>query len=500
MQQVVFQKPPLIERLLGQVQFKSIVLLAAGIGIALGNILLYGSWTQAVMVAMVPFLVYALMTNTMSVFLVWVASAPILSHFIRINLGAGIPDITINRVAVSALMLVLLFQIAVKTRHLQKLQFIDWMMIAITIIIMPTIFRGDDPIQAGQLVFDHLLTPFIVFFLAKNLITTKDGIRSLVWTFGIVTVYCALLGFQEHFTERSFFTATGELNWKQEGLADRVQGPFDTPQILGSVMVGGIVFFFYLLFNSKNLRMRIFSAAILFIHTMVAYWTYRRSVWMGYAVTMVFLGIVERRFRRPLALLAVIVVLMSLAQWETITQTTVFQERFANARTVNDRWVVWMTSWEMIKDYPLLGTGLGNFGVYYTKYFTFRGNTVSTDFAHDITSTHNSYIRLWVEGGPGLALLYFGILFLFIKRMWLLLSDRVTGHIAGKMEVMVCVGIFLTQYVQALTTDMVFNAQYSSILIFLLGGVLFQKAPGERRTRTIKPAAVAGSPGLRPPP
>jgi hypothetical protein len=41
------------------------------------------------------------------------------------------------------------------------------------------------------------------------------------------------------------------------------------------------------------------------------------------------------------------------------------------------------------------------------------------------------------------------------------------------------VGIFLTQYVQALTTDMVFHAQYSSILIFLLAGVLFQRTPDE---------------------
>ncbi|MBN2170761.1 MAG: O-antigen ligase family protein [Candidatus Krumholzibacteriota bacterium] len=499
MQQVIFQKHPLLERLLGHLQFKSVVLLAAVIGVVLANVLLYGGWTQAILIAMVPFLVYAMMTNTTAVFLVWVASAPILNHFIRINLGAGIPDITINRVAVSALMLVLLFQIAVKVRQLQKMQVIDWLMVGTILIALPAIFRGSDPIKAGQVVFDHLMTPFIVFFLTKNLITTKEGIRSLVWTFGIVTVYCALLGFQEHFTEHSFFTATGELNWKQEGMADRVQGPFDTPQVLGSVMVGGIVFFFYHLFNAKNLRMRLFSACILFIHTMVAYWTYRRSVWMGYAVTMVFLGIVEKRFRRPLLAMFVLILLISATQWHSITQTTVYQERFADSRTVNDRWVVWTTSWEMIKDYPLLGTGLDMFGTYYTKYFTFHGNTVSTEYAHGITSAHNSYIRLWVEGGPMLALLYLGILLLFILRMWKLLSNRVHGHIAGKMEVMVCVGIFLTQYVQALTTDMVFNAQYSAILIFLLGGVLFQRTPEEKRTRSLRTLPAANSANTLPP-
>ncbi len=258
-------------------------------------------------------------------------------------------------------------------------------------------------------------------------------------------------------------------------MADRIQGPFQTPQVLGSVMVGGVVFFFYQVFNAKSLGFRAFSLIVLMIHTMVTYWTYRRSVWMGYLATLIFLGVIEKRFRRALILISVFVGFAIMLNWGTISDSNVFEERVANARTVNDRWVIWMTSWEIIKHYPLFGTGLGWFGLYYEKYFTFFGNTVSTSYAHDITSPHNSYIRLWVECGPFVVTTYIIMLGLMIRRVSRLLRGRETHPVAGQMEVMVFVGIFITQYVQALTTDLIFSGQYSAILLFLIAGVIFQK-------------------------
>jgi len=358
-------------------------------------------------------------------------------------------------------------------------------------MFLPCVFRGYDPITAGQQVFDQVITPFIVFFLAKNLLTSQREIRPLLWTLGVVTLYCAVLGFQEHFTEYSFFTATGELSWQQEGLADRIQGPFESPQVLGTVMVGGIVFFFYQMFNARNSLGRVLAFAILVIHTFVTYWTYRRSVWMGYFATLIFLGLVEKRFRRPLMVLLAVSFAVLALNWHIIAESSVFQDRLANSRTVNDRYVVWLTAWEMAKRFPLLGTGFGWFGHYYNRFFTFHGNTVTTEFAHGITSAHNSYIRIWVEGGPFLLIPYLLMLAMMVVRVWKLLSGRLIHPSAGRMEVMVFVGVFLTQYAQALTTDQIFHAEYSAILLFLITGVLFQDcARPETPTPLLAPARL----------
>jgi O-antigen ligase len=477
---VVFQKPPIWETLDAYLKVDPKILAAAFMAVLLASSFYIGNVFLVLVVAAIPFLFYAVVKNTIIVFLLWIGTTPILTNFVRINLGAGIPDITINRASALLLMVTLLFQVAVKVRQLKPFVFVEWAMISFALLALPLVFSGKDPIQAGQVVFDQIYTPFIVFFLAKNLITSKELVRPLIWTLGIVTLYCAMLGFQEHFTEYSFFTATGQLNWQQEGMADRIQGPFDSPQVLGSVMVGGVVFFFYQLFNAKNNTLRGFSLIILIIHTFVTYWTYRRSVWMGYVATVIFLGVIEKRFRKVLIGTFVAVLFFLALNWSLIETSSVFQERVANARTVNDRYVVWLTSWEIIKHFPVFGTGFGWFGFYFKKYFTFFGNTVTTSYAHGIASPHNSYIRMWVEGGPLFLALYLMILVSMVRRTYLLLREKVKHPFTGKMEVMVFVGIFLTQYLQALTTDLVFHGQYSSILIFLIAGVLYQDIPKKR--------------------
>ncbi len=502
MAKVVFQKRPWWQRLNAIIPINGSLAIAVLFGLLLGAAFFSGSWIQVLTVALVPLVLHAVIKNTMLVFLIWIGSTPILSNFVRINLGAGIPDITFDRLASLVLIMVLLFQVAVKMRRLIRLHAVDWMMVTLFVLLLPAIVRAYDPIQAGQQVFDHIVTPMIVFFLAKNLLSNKEDIIPLIWTLGIVTLYCAVLGFQEHYTEYSFFTASGKLNWQQEGMADRIQGPFSSPQILGTVMMGGVVFFFYQMFTAKRVWARIFALAILLIHSMVTYWTYRRSVWMGYFATLGFLGIVEKRFRRPLLVLIGISLVMMALNWNRIYEPSVFQQRLANSHTVNDRYVVWMTAWEIAKEFPLFGTGLGWFGHYYDKYFTFFGNTVTTDFAHDISSAHNSYIRLWVEGGPIVLIPYLGIMVLFVRRVIQLLTGQLKHPKIGKMEVMVFVGVFITQYVQALTTDQIFHAEYGAILIFLLAGVLFQKChrplpPGYRAVSfpaKIKPPAEPSEP------
>lgn len=494
MAKVVFQKRLWWQRLDAAIPFNGSLIIATLFGILLGAAFFSGSWVQMLAVAMIPLVIQAVIKNTMVVFLIWIGSTPILSNFIRVDMGAGIPDITFDRVASLVLIMVLLFQVAVKMRTLQRFHMVDWTMVAVFLMVLPAIFRAFDPIQAGQLVFDHILTPMIVFFLAKNLLTSKHEIRPLIWTLGIVTLYCAVLGFQEHFTEYSLFTPTGELSWRQEGMADRIQGPFSSPQILGTVMMGGVVFFFYQMFNAKRAWERVFALVILFIHSMVTYWTYRRSVWMGYFFTLAFLGIVEKRFRRPLILVIFAALVMMVMNWNQIYESSVFQDRLANSRTVNDRYIVWLTSWEIAKNYPIFGTGIGWFSVYYEKYFTFFGNTVTTDFAHGIRSAHNSYIRLWVEGGPVLLVPYLTMCVLFMVRVLKLLSGKLIHPTTGRMEVMVFVGLFVTQYVQALTTDQVFHAEYGAILIFLIGGVLFQDCiPVRRKVATMAPSERTAS-------
>jgi len=457
--------------------YNPIILMALFLGALLGLTFFQGAWIPIMVVLLVPFLFYAIVKNSMLVFLIWVGSTPILSNFVTVNLGAGIPDITINRIAVSILFFVLIIQVSTGSKKLQRVDVAEWLMVIIILMMMPGIMNGQRPIQAAQQIFDSIITPFIVYTLARNLITSHAQVRPLLWTIGIVTLYSATFGFYEHFTEHSLFTASGALNWQEEGIKDRIQGPFPSPSALGTVMVGGVVFFLYMFMNNKQLWIRLFATTVLVIHSTTIFWSYRRSVWMGFAATLILLTVFEKRVRKILLWITLFAAAYLIMDWQAISSSEVYNVRVANVRTVNDRWVIWLTSWEIIKSFPLFGCGFGNFGLYYDKFFTFFGNTVTTSYAHGIASTHNSYIRWWVEGGPMVTLVYLALLIVLARRLLLMVLGRLHHAFVGRTEVMVFLGLFVTQYVQALTTDMVFYTKYPGILIFLLAGVLSHTRP-----------------------
>ncbi|MDP6419194.1 MAG: O-antigen ligase family protein [Candidatus Krumholzibacteria bacterium] len=457
-----------------------VIFLSLFLGILLVFAFQYGNPIPILVIGALPFLFYAVVKNSMLVFLIWIGSSPILSNFVSINLGAGIPDLTINRIAASILFLVLVVQMALGQRRLQKLDAAEWTMMVVVLLMLPGISASFFPIHSAQQIFDSIFTPFIAYGLAKNLITSSREIRPMIWTLGIVTLYSATFGFYEHFTEHSLFTKSGVLYWAEEGIADRIQGPFPSPSALGTVMVGGVVFFFYHFLNSRSLWFRLFSLSVLVIHTFTIFWSYRRSVWMGFVATLITLAVVEKRVRKIMFWAILLLLLFFTMNWENIVGSEVFTKRFANVRTVNDRWNIWLTTFEIAKAFPLFGCGYGNFGHYYDKYFTFMGDTVTTKFAHGIKSTHNSYLRFLSEGGPLVTIAYLSLLVIITRRIWRLLTGRARHKFASRVEIMVFVGVFVTQYTQALTTDMVFFTKYPAILVFMLAGVLSHMEPGDR--------------------
>jgi hypothetical protein len=75
---------------------------------------------------------------------------------------------------------------------------------------------------------------------------------------------------------------------------------------------------------------------------------------------------------------------------------------------------------------------------------------------------------------------YLSLLVIITRRIWRLLTGRARHKFASRVEIMVFVGVFVTQYTQALTTDMVFFTKYPAILVFMLAGVLSHMEPGDR--------------------
>jgi O-antigen ligase/tetratricopeptide (TPR) repeat protein len=112
---------------------------------------------------------------------------------------------------------------------------------------------------------------------------------------------------------------------------------------------------------------------------------------MAFFVWFLGRGTAGRRF----GVIAFVIVLTALSAgwfgWEAVF------ERFGGTITggggvVASRPTIWKDSLEIIKDFPLIGSGLGSFALIYPMYRSFSGFSVATH-------AHNDYVELLSEGG-----------------------------------------------------------------------------------------------------
>lgn len=125
--------------------------------------------------------------------------------------------------------------------------------------------------------------------------------------------------------------------------------------------------------------------------------TLSRGAWVGITIALIFFSILKDR--RFLVLFLVIILLIPfLAPEEVINRIKTITSIESNMDRIN----LWSTTIEMIKDYPILGVGIGNFRPVYAKY-------VPVDWkAH----SHNIFLQFTVE--LGILGLLFIIYFLYL--------------------------------------------------------------------------------------
>lgn len=110
----------------------------------------------------------------------------------------------------------------------------------------------------------------------------------------------------------------------------------------------------------------------------------------------------EKRLSRPSILILSLALLWAI--W--IGLDTVISRFFTTSESFEDRWTTWVNTFQIIKDYPLFGTGLGTFTQVFPMYRSFHIRGL-------VTHAENDFLQLISEVGLlGIGLL--GILFFYL--------------------------------------------------------------------------------------
>lgn len=250
------------------------------------------------------------------------------------------------------------------------------------------------------------------FFTVSNYVRTSRQIKRFFWFIFTISIVESLIGL---------------LQYIASGTKVPASGTYINPNHFAGLLVTVIpVFLGYILYLGANKgsvssrwrdKMRIhfstrllllFAASLTAISMLLAQ---SRGAIFSFAVSILSFYILISRNKKigslKLLLGAFLVLVIVYSVW--IGLDPVIEKFSETTKELPNRTSIWKDSLTLIKDFPLLGTGLGNFNLAYTLYKKEAFGPYVYDHAH------NDYIELIVESGIlGFALVMWGLISFFI--------------------------------------------------------------------------------------
>jgi O-antigen ligase len=122
--------------------------------------------------------------------------------------------------------------------------------------------------------------------------------------------------------------------------------------------------------------------------------TFSLGAWLGTAAALVGMLLAARR-RRPALALGVLTLCGALGTG-VLSEMGLLPERVNPFRATSGvRVELWLSSLAMLRDHPLLGVGLDNFGYLYYHVYLRPGGTPEPNLSHP----HNWVLHLWLQIG-----------------------------------------------------------------------------------------------------
>ncbi|HDK25679.1 MAG TPA: tetratricopeptide repeat protein [Candidatus Atribacteria bacterium] len=292
------------------------------------------------------------------------------------------------------------------------------------------------------------LSYFVLFFLVINNIKQKQQFDIFIQLFfftSFVVAFFALLhyyGLDPYLKDIPQLISTiGQKNWASNYLA----------------MIFPIVFSYFLV--EKNNRKIIYYLLLSLLYTILIIFQ-SRGIWISAGLTLILGIFLLYKFRlanllkenkRWLFLLfitfALITVFYSIRNplnknTTTIPQkiTSVYEDNFSS---LDSRLLMWNTAFEMIKDKPFLGIGIGLFKMDYLDYQAgfLKENPNYLKYHSRAEEAHNEYLQLTAELGIiGLGIFLY-ILFIFYRLALKYLNEKRAGE--GKKEKLILWGMLM---------------------------------------------------------
>jgi O-antigen ligase len=374
--------------------------------------------------------------------------------YLMIDLGAGIPDITLARVTVAIAFALIMVRGATGRRPFSRLTGVDVSMGLATIGLGIAAVRGTSITTDLQWLLDMYLIPYIIYYVTKNLTTDRSRLQRILLALAFIGAYCGVYGIYTVTTGNVLFRGSGHLGslW-YDGL-HAMRGLLGSPYTFGLVFSLAIPVDFYLLIKAQSQRKRLLYALTLAVTLGGLFFTYKRTAWIAAMVSLLVIQFFFPRFRRLFLVLLVLAVGVMMLYWDQISESPVVTDRIGRkVDSLNGRLEYWNAVLEEWKRNPILGYGFGGF---YAR--------------SSYRAIESNYLWILVDGGLVGFVSFILVLVLLLKTSIRLYRTRAPAIFVEPDLVAVFLGV-LVAYVISLST-VVMNHEFPHTLFFLLAGAV----------------------------
>jgi O-antigen ligase len=294
------------------------------------------------------------------------------SRFIPLDLdlGAGIPALSLPRLMAGFLLLLLLYQAVRRQRRLRPQAWSDLAFAVFLVALMLSVAESQyDHTFAFQSLLDAYVLPFVYLYLARQIVRNLADLRWFSSMLVVAGVGFAFLVIREQLTgevlfygrEAARYSASFQKIISLMGNAAPMGVSTAMTLPLGLALLARVFSR-----DAEATRGRTWARVVLPVAlaciTLGVYMTYNRASWLGVAITLVVMTMLRPRLRRLLLPALLVLAILALIFWQSVVSSPAVNERLLEDQSIGYRSTVAQLALDMVRDDPLLGLGYYNFG------------------------------------------------------------------------------------------------------------------------------------------
>lgn len=388
------------------------------------------------------------------------------------------PDLYPARIASMLLFLIFFGQLLLSIRRAPKLTSIEkWMGVFVIVTVASMVTTGQ---PKWLMLMRGYLYPFLFFYFARTVVRTPHQMRIVFSYLAFVGLYFAVMGIFEqlHWYQLVWPKFIVDPNVRDVGLARlgfRVRGIFLQPAVLGCVMTMGFYAAWHYLSRARGILPLLVRLVLLITTPVTLFFTQTRSVYLGFAVTLIISTIWSRKFR-PLAIGILLATMVAVFfNWDNLSSEDREKGGLGQLDTVHYRIALAYETAECFLDHPFFGVGFMNFREALGEYrkprdVPFFGH-IDLGYGGRAVS-HNILLTIVAEQGLLGVLPYFMIFFLILRRSVQVHRDLPSRGLISK-DYVVCVWCAGAAYLSNAMFLELRYFEYINVLFFFLVGAMF---------------------------